>query len=80
MARASAHPRPASIEFQGFDFSPGGGGDGSSATFEELFSDVVAAPDARGAFAGGRPERGGGPVRGDSRSRSRKPCAVPNAG
>lgn len=55
---ASAHaPRPASIEFQGFDFSPGGSG--SSATFEELFSDVFAAPDVRGPLASGQPERGG---------------------
>ena len=52
-------PRPASIEFQGFDFSPGGGGSGSSATFAELFSDAFAVPDARGALAGGRSERGG---------------------
>lgn len=50
--------RPASIEFQGFDFSPGGGGSGTSATFEELFSDVFAAPDARGAGSPGPPERG----------------------
>lgn len=52
-------PRPASIEFQGFDFSPSGSGGGSSATFEELFSDVFAAQVSRGAPAGGRPERGG---------------------
>lgn len=52
-------PPPASIEFQGFDFSPGGGGSGASATFGELFSDVFAARDERGASAGGRPERGG---------------------
>lgn len=51
-------PRPASIEFQGFDFSPGGGGSGTSATFEELFSDVFAAPEARGAGSSGPPERG----------------------
>lgn len=49
--------RPASIQFQGFDFSPGGSG--SSATFEELFSDVAAAPDGRAGPAGGAPERGG---------------------
>ena len=52
------NPRPASIEFQGFDFSPGGGGSGTSATFEELFSEVFAAPDARAGSAPGRPERG----------------------
>ena len=51
-------PRPAAIEFQGFDFSPGGGASGTSATFEELFSDVFAAPDARGGSAPGLPERG----------------------
>ena len=51
--------RPASIEFQGFDFSPAGGGAGTSATFEELFSDVFPAPGARGGEAAGRPERGG---------------------
>ena len=52
-------PRPASIEFQGFDFSPSGSGGGSSATFEELFSDVLAAQVSRGAPARGQPERGG---------------------
>ncbi len=51
--------RPTSIEFQGFDFSPVGSGSGASATFEELFSDVFATPDARGGFAAGQPERGG---------------------
>lgn len=53
------NPRVASIEFQGFDFSPGAGGGGTSATFEELFSDVLAAPQARGGAPPGRPERGG---------------------
>ena len=52
-------PRPALVEFQGFDFSPGGSADGSSATFEELFSDVVPASDARAELAGGPPEGGG---------------------
>lgn len=52
-------PRPAAIEFQGFDFSPSGSGGGSSATFEELFSDVFAVQASRGAPAGGQPERGG---------------------
>ncbi len=51
--------RPAAIEFQGFDFSPGGSGTGASATFEELFSDALAARDAGGESAAGRPERGG---------------------
>jgi molecular chaperone DnaJ len=51
-------PRPASIEFQGFDFSPAGGGSGTSATFEELFSDVFAAADARAGGSPGQPERG----------------------
>ena len=57
--RGEHDPRPASIEFQGFDFSPAGGGSGPSATFEELFSDVLPAPEARGGAAPGRPERGG---------------------
>ena len=52
-------PRPASIEFQGFDFSPVGSGSGPSATYEELFSDLIAAPDARAGFTAGQPERGG---------------------
>ena len=51
--------RPAPIEFQGFDFSPGGSSSGNSATFAELFSDVFDVPDARGAPAAGQPERGG---------------------
>ena len=51
--------RPAPVEFQGFDFSPGGSGTGTSATFEELFSDAFAAQDARAGSAAGRPERGG---------------------
>ena len=58
-----ARERPAGptarIEFQGFDFSPGGSGAGTSPTFEELFSDVLGAPDPRGGPAAGRPERGG---------------------
>ena len=54
------HPsRPAAIEFQGFDFSPVGSGSGASATFEELFSDVFAAPGGRARGAADRPERGG---------------------
>ena len=56
--RGEHDPRPASIEFRGFDFSPAGGGSGASATFEELFSDVFAAPDARGGGSPGPPERG----------------------
>ena len=51
--------RPAPIEFQGFDFSPGGSGAGSSATFEELFSDLFAERDARTGSAARQPERGG---------------------
>ena len=49
--------RPAAIEFQGFDFSPGVGGSGTSATFEELFGEALTAADARGGAAAGH--RGG---------------------
>ena len=52
-------PRPAAIEFQGFDFSPGGSGSGTSATFEELFGEAFTLPAARGGSAAGQPERGG---------------------
>ena len=49
--------RPAPVEFQGFDFSPGG--TGTSATFAELFSDVFAAPDERAGVADAESEQGG---------------------
>lgn len=50
--------RPAAIEFQGFDFSPVGGGAGSSATFEELFSDAFAPTAACGEVPAGGAEQG----------------------
>lgn len=56
-ARAAPPPR-AAVQFQGFDFSPGGSGAGPSATFEELFSDVLEDAGGEPGPAGGPPERG----------------------
>lgn len=55
---AAANAPPATVQFQGFDFSAGGSGARPSATFADLFADVL--PRARRAPAGrtGPAERG----------------------
>lgn len=53
----SAPPdEPATVEFQGFDFSAAGSGAGMSATFQELFSEVIEHPPGSPPAAA---ERGG---------------------
>ena len=56
-ARA-APPSPTTVQFQGFDFSPGGSGAGPSATFEELFSDVLEDAGGEAGQPAERSERG----------------------
>ena len=48
--------QPAAVEFQGFDFSASGSGAGASATFRELFSEVIGRSVPRAVPAGA--ERG----------------------
>lgn len=49
---------PATVQFQGFDFSPGGRGGKLSATFTDLFAEVLPHPAAEPETRGGAPERG----------------------
>ena len=57
-ARSAPPPSPV-VRFHGFDFSPGGSGAGPSATFEELFSEVIEEAGRDAGPSAARPRRGG---------------------
>ena len=57
LPEADDAPSP-TVEFQGFDFSPGGSGERSAATFADLFADVLPSGPNAVEGRGGKIERG----------------------